>query len=167
MSNTDTPQLNYLMNAVLMYATAGLGIGLVIILLSEFGTYPFEMSGLAEMTAEELADVDEQFFSTVALFTILLVVTLAPILGGVSGLLAAGSFSNSDQAVLYAAIAAFLGSFIFVLLAVFLSSTALTEETVLITQIEGIELDGVVTNSLIVSIASTVPAAAGAYAATQ
>ncbi len=128
-TNENRAKLDYLFNSVLLYATVGLGTGLVIILLSEFGTYPFEMTGMGEMAANQINTLNEQFFSTVALFAILLVVILAPLLSGLAGLLAAGSFTNKSEAVIYSAGAAFLGTFVFVLLVVFLSSTALTEET--------------------------------------
>jgi len=150
-------------NAVLLYATVGLGIGLVIILLSEFGTYPFELSTGGEMTTNEMDSLNEQFFSTVAMFTILISVVLAPILGGLTGYWAGSSIHDSNQAVIYGAIATFLGSFTFVLLVIFLSSTALTDEAALITQVEGVDFGGVIINSIVVGVASAVAAAGSAY----
>ncbi len=160
---SPSKHLMYMKNAVLLYTTVGLGIGLVIILLSEFGTYPFELTSAGEMTTSQMSDLNEQFYSTVAMFTILISVVLAPILGGLTGYWAGSSIPDSNQAVIYGAVATFLGSFVFVVLVIFLSSTALTEEATLIAQVEGVDFGGVIVNSIVVGIASAVSAAGAAY----
>lgn len=166
-SNRGLGEAAYVFNSVLFYTAVGLGLGLAILLLSEFGTSPLEATELGEMAADRIERLNVDVLPTAVLFTSLLVAIVAPLLGCVTGFLAASRVPNRNRAVASSAVAAFVGSFVFVLVVVSLCIAAFTDEAILLTQIEGVDVRGIVVNSALVSLASTVPAAGTTYSASR
>ncbi|SEP99731.1 hypothetical protein [Natrinema salaciae] len=166
-SDRGTVESGYVFNSVLFYTTVGLGLGVAILLLSEFGTSPLEATELGVLAAERIEQLNTDLLPTAVLVTSVLVAIAAPMLGCVTGFLAASRIPRRNRAVAYSAAAAFVGSFVFALVVVSLCVAAFTDEATVLTQLEGVDVQGVVVNAVLVSLASTIPAAGTTYSASR
>ena len=157
----ESPVIDYIGKGVFLYFLAGLSVSLIVLLLGEVGSIPFEAVDDSVLGVDEADDI---FFAEFAARLVTNVLILAPILGVLTGFWGGRILDNVNEAVGFATVVGLIGGFIFVVLVGSLSFLAITEDAAELFQINSLDFTAVVTNGVIAALGTGIAAAGSAYA---
>lgn len=157
-------ETEYVGKAIFVYFLAGLGIGLVVLLLGEIGSIPFE-GPYEDLSDSEASQAEELYYADFAVTMVTLATVLTPILGALTGFWGGIVHSDLNQGIGYSALVGLLGGVLFVLLVGSLSFLVITEEAGEMMQIKSLDVAALLMSGLISAAGTAMVSAGTAYAA--
>ena len=151
--SADHPGINHVEITTIFFVAIALGIGLIVVLLGEFGNMPYSYpeEGSVQFAAGEQ---QEHYTTFLAISVIEFAIVLAPLIGAVTGVLGVRELGEEYQSLPFVAAGAVFGGFLVVLLVGLLAQTGISEDFVGMGGPVGIDVDGYIVNSLIGGVAT-------------
>lgn len=161
----DEDNQEYIKTSAIFFAVAGVGLGLLVFLLGEFGSFPYELAG--EVPAEEASELTTVHYESLAGRIFEFAPFLAVLLASGVGLLVGLKHSGDSRTVtVVGAASTGVGVIVFGLLASILASSQMGDSAGF-AEISGLDFGSVIVILVLAGIAGAVVGAGSAYAGAE
>ena len=164
MTGIDTSSnRNVLTNGVLLFVVFGFGLGITVILIEQFGSWPFQSPQQPPQIPTERTSAASTVLSETTIYLITYSVIFAPLIAILPGFVCGRSVHETTEAVMYATVVGFVGGSIFVVLFSGLAFVALSSQLKALFGIGGLDIIALTLNGLIGGFGSAIIAGGTAW----
>lgn len=151
-------------NGILLFVVIGLGLGITVVLIEQFGSWPFEAPQQPPEMPTERGSAASTIFSEMAIYLITYSVIFSPLVAILPGFMCGQSGQETTEAMLYATVAGFIGGTVLVLLFSGLTFITLSSQVKALFGIGGLDIIALTRNGLIAGFGSAIVAGGTAWA---